>query len=445
MRVSAGKRGAASGHRRPQRRQLAVSSEVMEVTVTRIGAQGDGIADGDCGRLYIPLTVPGDRLRVRALSRQGDGFAAELIQVLDPGPGRSAPPCPHFGQCGGCSLQHLTAEAYRRWLLDRLAEPLARVGLADAAIVPLLQTQPRSRRRATFTALRPGAAAVAIVGFQVSRGHAIVDLSDCHVLLPAMMPLLPALRSLLAGILPPRQRIDVAVTVADTGLDVIVGWPASPDLALRETLASFAETADLARLSVLVGDGPVEPIVQRRRVGVRFGRTLVSLPAGGFLQASREGEAALVAAVCAAAEGRRSATDLFAGAGAFTFPLAEAGIRVHAVDADRAAIAALTAAAGGLPQVNAEVRDLFARPLRADELNCFEMVIFDPPRAGARAQAEQLAGSQVPVVVAVSCNPETFARDARILVDGGYRLDRVTPVDQFLWSAHLELVAVFRR
>lgn len=411
--------------------------------MTRIGAQGDGIAEGPAGRLYIPLTVAGDRLRARPTGRRGDGFAADMVELLEPGPDRTLPPCPHYGRCGGCSLQHLSDDAYARWKIERLTDALGRFGVQGYVLDALCPTPPGARRRATFAAYRPGTSESVIVGFQVAHSHAIVDLEECPVLQSDILELLPTLRSWLPRILLPRQRTEVAATATDSGLDVVLALPGSPDLVLRQTLAEFAAAANLARLCVSVANGSPEPVVQRRPVGVRFGAVMVPLPPGSFLQPSRPGEAALVAKVIEALGSVHSASDLFSGAGTFTFALAEAGLRVHAVDADSASVQAIRAA--GLPRVSCEVRDLFARPLRADELNRFDAVVFDPPRAGARAQAEQLALSAVPLAVAISCNPETFARDASILTQGGFRVVRITPIDQFLWSAHLEVAAVFRR
>lgn len=441
--MTAGRKRTPRAGKRPVHRTASAVAETYEVTVTRIGAQGDGIAEGPDGRLYIPLAAPGDRLRVRPTTPRGDGFAADMVELLAAGPTRATPPCRHFGLCGGCSLQHLTDDAYAALKLARLTEVLERARLDAGVVDPLVRTPPGVRRRATFAALRPAATSSVLVGFQVNRGHHIVDLAQCPVLHPQIFEVLPALRSWLAGLLAPRQRVEVAVTLAETGLDVVVGWPELPSLELRQAMAEFAAAADLARLSVRVEDDPAEPVVQRRAAEVRFGATSVALPPGGFLQASREGEAALVAAVVSALRGTRTAADLFAGAGTFTLPLADAGLRVHAVDADRTSLVALATA--GRPQVSSEARDLFVRPLRPDELARFEAVVFDPPRSGAFAQAEQMAASTVPLIVGVSCNPDTFARDARALIAGGYRLERVTPVDQFLWSAHLELAAVFRR
>ena len=424
--------------------------EVVEAMVTALGAQGDGIALVAGQRLYIPFTVPGDRVQARPAGPQGDGRAAELVEVLSPGPGRAVPPCRHFGRCGGCNVQHLADDVYAAWKLDRLRQALAQAGLAGAELAPLARTPPAARRRATFAAVRGTSddAAGVRLGFNVRRGHDIVDLTHCPVLDPRIVGLLPALRRLLAELLTARQCIGVQVSLLEGGLDVVLEGGDPPGLTGRERLAAFAAAADVARLSWRSGaDAPAEPVVQRRPVGAVFAGVFVAVPPGSFLQASPEGEAALVEAVLAAVGPRRTAADLFAGAGTFTFPLARRGLRVHAVDADAACLQAVAAAARTLPgdSVTTQRRNLFARPLLPEELRGFEVVVFDPPRAGARAQAEQLARSAVPVVVAVSCSPGSFARDARILIDGGYRLERITPVDQFLWSPHLELAAVFRR
>lgn len=425
---------------------------IVEATVSRIGAGGDGIAErADGRRLYVPFTVPGDRVRVRPVQRRGDGFAAERVEVVSPGPERAEPPCRHFERCGGCSLQHLTDDAYVRWKLERLRQPLARAGLNGYGMEPLTRTLPASRRRATFAAYRPASAkARPVLGFNVRNRHEIFDVAACPVMEPCIVALLPALRGLLADVLLPDERCRVAVSLLNGGLDVVLEQPREPDLTTRERLAAFAETEDLARLSWRTSDDvPPEPLVRRRVPMALFGRGRMPVPPGAFLQASAAGEAALTAAVLSTLEAAPVAparvADLFCGAGTFTLPLWDTGARVHAVDADAGSLGVLLNAARPHPGLTIERRDLFVRPLRPEELQRFDAVVFDPPRAGARAQAQQLAASAVPVVAAVSCNPDTFARDARILVAGGYRLERVVPVDQFLWSPHLELAATFRR
>ncbi|MFO1153180.1 MAG: class I SAM-dependent RNA methyltransferase [Rhodospirillales bacterium] len=438
----------------------------LEVTIERIGAGGDGIADGPHGRLYVPATVAGDRVRVRPLARRGEGQAAELLEVVVAGPGRATPACPHFGRCGGCSLQHLDDAAYEDWKLARVRTALARAGIAAAEMAPLARTAPGGRRRAVFVAERPPAGGPARLGFNVRRGHAVVDIEACPVLAPSLFALTPALRALMGELLPPGGRSTLSATALAAGVDLVVGLPAPPGVAVRERLARFAEETDLARLSWRHGEGArditPEPVVQRRPATVRFGGVPVEPPPGGFLQASEAGERALVAAVLAATQGASPGAspgagqpvglkagriaDLFCGAGTFSLPLAMGGgAQVDAIDGDAGALAALSRASRAVPQVRCERRDLFAQPLTATELQPYGAVVFDPPRSGAAAQANALAASRVPVVVAVSCNVETFARDARTLAAGGYRLIRITIVDQFLWNPHVEVCAVFQR
>ena len=422
--------------------------EAVEADIVRLGEGGDGIAETRRGRLYIPLTVPGDRVRAVPLRPRSKGFAAQLLEVLAAGPGRAQPPCPHFGICGGCALQHLADDAYAAWKTARLTTALARVGLGDCLITPLVRTPPGSRRRATFAAERPTAGAAVRLGFLVRAAHQVVDLAVCRVLDPAITALLVPLRRLLAEMLPAGSRASVSVTLLDGELDVLLhGW-APQSAAEQERLGRFAEEADLARLSWQAAAGaPVEPLAVRRPARAIFGGVPVAVPPAGFLQASAAGEAALLAAVRAGIGAATEVCDLFCGSGTFALPLALAGARVHGVDGDADALAALAAAGRSVPAVaprlSCERRDLLARPLAAAELARFAAVVLDPPRAGARAQAAA-PGSAVPTVVYVSCNPASFARDARLLADGGYRLEKVTPVDQFLWSPHVELAAVFR-
>jgi len=422
----------------------------LDVRIERLGDGGDGIAETACGRLYIPLSLPGERVRVRPLRPRGGGFVAQVVDVLAPGGARQPPPCPHFGVCGGCALQHLTDDAYAAWKTARLTAALGRVGLGgDDLVAPLLRIPAGTRRRATFTALRDRAAGVHL-GFQVRDGHTVVDLATCLVLDAAILPLLPELRRLFGAMLAPDGRASATVTLLDGGLDVLLTGAPPRSLQDHERLARFAEDADLARLSWRTDDGTAaEPLAVRRPARVLFGGIAVTVPPAGFLQPSLAGEAALLAAVHAGVGGARVVADLFCGCGTFALPLVQRAARLHAIDTDADAVAALSAAGRSVPagaaRLRCEPRDLFTRPLAASELSGFDAVVLDPPRAGARAQAAALAASAVPVVVYVSCNPATFARDARLLADGGYRLERITPVDQFLWSPHLELVAVFRK
>ncbi len=428
-----------------QARRRSGGRATIDLTIERIGGRGDGIGAFRGRPVYVPFTVPGDAVTVRLEGRRGDGTAATLVEITTAGPARREPACGHFGYCGGCALQHLDAAAYQGWKRERVAVALANQGLGAVPVAMPKLTPPGGRRRATWTARRTGAGVV--LGFHERRRHRIVDLAQCPVLRPDMVALLPALRSLLADILSPGEGAEIAVSALDGGLDVTVAAPRDPDLATREGLAAFADANDLARLSWRAGDGVAEPVAQRRPCTLAFGGVAVAVPPGTFLQASAEGEATLTSLVLAAVGGAKRIADLFAGLGTFSLPLA-ATASVHALDADAVALAALRAAAnaaGLAGRVTTARRNLFRDPVTARELAGFDAVVFDPPRAGAAAQAAELARSDVPVAVGVSCNPVSFARDAASLASGGYRLEGVTPVDQFLWSEHVELVGVFRR
>jgi 23S rRNA (uracil1939-C5)-methyltransferase len=418
----------------------------LEVEIEAVGARGDGIATlADGKRLYVPYTVPGDRARVRLGQPRPDGYAARVTALLAEGPGRAAPPCPHFGLCGGCALQHLAPERYAAWKLELLGAALQRQDVAAGAVRVLETTPPASRRRAEFTAIRRKDDL--LLGFNARLSHQVVDLAECPVLRPEIVALLPTLRALLAELLAPAESAEIVATLTDSGIDLLLVSGASIGLKRSERLAAFAEAQDLARLSRRhPRSRGTEALVERRPVRVRFGDASAAIPPGAFLQASAEGEAALRRAVIEAVGPARRVFDLFAGCGTFALPLGAGGRRVQAVEADRALAASLAAAAresGGRIAVAVEARDLERRPLQPEELAGAEAVVLDPPRAGARAQCEALARSAVPRLAMVSCNPASFARDARILLDGGYRLEWIQPVDQFLWSPHLELVGCF--
>ncbi|CAA7618358.1 Uncharacterized RNA methyltransferase R00878 [Magnetospirillum sp. LM-5] len=430
---------------RAKARGNAVTPRAVEVTIDELGARGDGIARLLGELVFVPLTVPGDRVIARVEGRRGDGLVAALVEVQAPGPDRADPPCPHFGRCGGCSLQHVGATSYGAWKRDLLVTHLARHGFADALVDPLIQVPAGTRRRATFAFHRSKSAT--ILGFNGRASHTVIDVDSCLLLDPALAALIAPLRRMLGEVVAAGEDGDVTILAADSGLDVLVEADARLDLFDRERLAAFADSHDLARLSWRrPGAGFVDPIARRRPAMVSFGPVQVEPAPGGFLQPTKEGENAIAAAVLAGIGPARQVADLFSGCGSFTFPLAAQGRTIHAVEGEEAPVRALEAAASraGL-KVTAEVRDLSRRPLHAQELKRFDAVLFDPPRAGAAAQAEMLAESGPDRVVAVSCNPATLARDLQTLAKGGYRLERVTPIDQFPWSAHLEAVAVLVR
>lgn len=410
------------------------------LTIARVGAQGDGIAETPAGPVFAPLTLPGET--VRGEVREG---RLEAVEIVAPSPERAAPVSPHYGDCGGCSLQHWAAAPYLEWKREQVRLALAREGV-EAEIDPTVATPPGSRRRLALHARR-GPDGRAVLGFKARRSWRLVEVTTCPVADLRLVAALPALARVAEPFLEhPRSAPTLHVTATLTGLDVDVTGVErrtgglSRDAQLR-AIAAAAE-ADLARLS-LAGD----TLVMARQPLVAFGPATVPLPAGGFLQASPPAEAAMVERAVAAVKGARKIADLFCGAGTFTFPLA-AVAPVLAADGAAPAIAALRAGIGptrGLKPIEAQARDLFRRPLAPYDLRGCDAVVLDPPRAGALEQTRQLPGTKATTVVYVSCNPVTFARDARVLIDAGFRLEQVTPVDQFLWSAHVELVGVFRR
>lgn len=420
-------------------------ARATEVVVARLGAGGDGIAALPDGRpVYIPGALPGERVCIAPGERRGEGVAATLLARLSDAPERAVPPCPHFGTCGGCTVQHLAETAYRRWKAGLLAEALRRAGFPDTTIDPLVPAAPATRRRAAF-ALRAGA-----VGFRARASHRLIDAPQCRVLDPALLALAERLRGLGRALACLRPEAEAQANLLDTGIDLVLRGPREPGLAERERLAAFAAEADLARLSWATGDTLAAPVIVRRAPRIAFAGVAVEPPPGAFLQATRAGEHAITAAVSAALAflpGDAAVADLHAGIGTLSFPLAQR-FRVRAVEGDAQAAGALTRAAhaaGLAPRVSADVRDLAARPLLPAELNGVDAVVLDPPRDGARAQCAALAEARVARIVHVSCNPATLARDARLLATGGWRPLRAIPIDQFLWSGHLECVVPFTR
>jgi len=377
--------------------------------VVRLAARGDGITES--GR-FVPGAVPGDMV--------------EGVVVIMAGAHHTKPPCRHFPECGGCQLQHVDDAAYADYLKDRIASALAAQGVAAPEIREPQLSPPRSRRRAGLKA------AGGSVGFSAQASHRIVDMRECHILRGELFALVAPLRRLLNG------RAEAAMMLADQGVDLLLEGVAAGTLEEAEAMTAFARENCLARLAFDDGFG-AQTVWEPEPVTVTLSGTPVALPHGAFLQATAEGEAALVAAVREAVGEAAIVADLFAGLGTFALAL-EA--KVYAAEGARDAALALKRAGRGL---TVDHRDLFRRPLDAAELNRFEAVVLDPPRAGAKEQAPLLAASSVPRIAYVSCNPATFARDARLLADGGYRLDWVRPVGQFRWSTHIELAAAFAK
>jgi len=407
----------------------------LEVEIDRLGAQGDGVAEGPNGPLFVPFALPGERVRVEVGE---DGRHGALLEVLKRSPDRREPVCPHFGTCGGCALQELEEDAYLAWKRAVVVQALRSHGL-DAEVEPVKPVPLGGRRRAAFALGRTPHGLV--LGYRRARSHDLIDIETCPILSPAIVTHLRKLKAVLGPLLGGKREARVSVTETDTGLDIVVAdvRPKEADLA---KLASEAARLGVARVTV---DG--ESLMPDVPPSVRFGASQVKLPPGAFLQASPDAEAVMTELVRYGVGRAKRIADLFAGLGTFTLSLA-GDAAVDAFEADEATLAALTEAARHTPRlkpVRALSRDLFRMPLGPAELAAYDAVVFDPPRAGAAAQAEQLAKSKVKRLVAVSCNPGTLARDLRLLVDGGYRLIRVVPVDQFLFSAHIEVVAHLER
>jgi 23S rRNA (uracil1939-C5)-methyltransferase len=407
--------------------------------IDKLGSEGVGVARVEGKPVLVPGTLPGERV-----AAQVEGDRGVVTRVIEASPDRIAPACRHFGSCGGCALQHLDWDAYLAFKYQQVVEALRRQGLGEVPVEPIAPSPPGSRRRATLEAKMAGG--TLLLGFHGRASHHIVDLGECPVLLPGLTGLFQPLRGLLRRLLSPGAGASVQLAAGPGGVEVGLTLPAAPDLDRLELLNAFAEAQDLARLWWRTAELPAVPAAQRRSLGFSFGAVPVEPPSGGFLQATAAGEAALTQAVVAALAGAERVADLYAGCGTFGLALGPRA-QLHAVEGDAPALAALAAAArrAGLGYVTTERRDLDARPLLPAELRRFDAVLFDPPRAGAKAQVDQLALSAVPRLVGVSCNPATFARDARILVDTGYRLEGVLPVDQFVWSPHVELVGRFSR
>lgn len=408
----------------------------MQLTVTRLGHHGDGVADGPDGPLFIPGALPGEVVEGEA---QGDRIPAP--KIVEPSPNRIRAACPHYRACGGCSLMHVRPDWLADWKAQVVRAALFAQGI-DAPVAETLTSPPQSRRRATFHGRRTKSGAIA--GFHGRASDTLVQVDQCLLVTPALRATLPALQALTLAGASRKAELDLTVTETPNGPDVAVqgGKPVDDDATLRTTLAGIAETHALARLT---WNG--ETLALRQPPEIAMGKARVPLPPGGFLQATVEGESALLSAVRAAMQGARRIVDLFAGAGTFALPLSEAA-EVHAVESDAAALKALDRGWRGTPglhRVTTETRDLFRRPLLPDELSRFDAAVMDPPRAGAESQAAEIARSRLTRLAYVSCNPATFARDLRILTAAGFRPEIVQPVDQFRWSPHVELVATLVR
>ena len=403
------------------------------ITIDHVGHRGDGVSI-DRPPAYVPFTLPGE-----VVEAESDDGRCSLVQIEQPSPDRIDPFCSYFTRCGGCAIQHWRPTPYQAWKRQIVIDTL-QLAKIDCPVDPIVDAHGAGRRRVTLHARYKDGNT--LVGFAEAASHAIVPINACPILDPALDGALNAAHAIAELLKPIAKPLDIQITAADNGLDIDVRGSGPISTALISELSALAAEHKLTRLT-----RHGELVLMRAPPVLTMGAARVPLPPGSFLQATTAGEDALATLVLQHCKGAKAIADLFCGIGPFALRLATKA-RVHALDSDAKAIASLQQAikdTKGLKPVKAEARDLFRRPLVAQELRDIDAVVFDPPRAGAQAQAERLAGSKVPLVVAVSCNVQTFARDAKILTDGGYTLQNVTPIDQFRHTLHIELVARFTR
>jgi len=417
----------------------------MDMIIARMGSGGDGVAETPDGALHIPGALPGERVQARAAGRG----KAVLEAVLDASAERVTPPCPHVADgCGGCALQHWDLGAQARWKRQRLAEALARAGFPDAPVAETVTTPTDSRRRADLALRRAPDGSIAI-GFHARGSTEVLDLRECHILDPALFALLAPLRVVLRRLSALSRDGSAVVNLLDSGPDILLRTDKALDATGRRLLAAFAQQMGIPRIAWAQGDKLHETAAQSGPVRLMLGEVEVAPPPGAFLQASRDGEAAIIAAVMAGLPAklpvRPRLLDLYAGIGTLSFPLAARG-RVTAVEGSTEAVAALDAAARkAVARVEAVRRDLARQPFLPAELKAFDLVVLDPPYAGAAEQVAQIARSTLRHVIYVSCNPVALARDAAVLRGAGFAIGSAIPVDQFRWSAHLESVVHLAR
>jgi 23S rRNA (uracil1939-C5)-methyltransferase len=414
-------------------------ADTERLVIDHVGHHGDGVAMSGGSKIYVPYTLGGETVDVAPVPGHHPD-RRRLITVEAASPARITPFCPHFGVCGGCAIQHWDAEPYHAWKRELVVTTLAQGGI-DCEVAPLVDAHGLGRRRITLHA-RMGTHDVLKVGFAAANSHDIVPIDRCPILDPHLDGAIEAAWAIAEPLISMGKPLDIQITATNSGLDVDVRGSGPLSTAMIGRLSRVAEQHRLARLT-----RHGELVLMRSPPLVSIGTTQVALPPGSFLQATVEGEERLAALASAHCKRGKYIADLFCGVGPFALRLA-AKSRIAAFDSDAGAVAALQKAAtstSGLKPVKAEARDLFRRPLMPQELRDYDTVVFDPPRQGAQAQATQLAASKIPVVVAISCNVTTFARDAKILIDGGYKIEGVTPVDQFRHTPHVELVAKFRR
>ncbi|MCC3861314.1 23S rRNA (uracil(1939)-C(5))-methyltransferase RlmD [Pseudemcibacter aquimaris] len=415
-----------------------------KVTINEIGGRGDGLAEVDGKTIYIPYTVPGDVIDAKIQGSKG-----KLRHIHQKSTERAEPICKHFGKCGGCLLQHINADYYKNWKEGLIRTALAHQGSKDADIAPIKVSPMGSRRRTTFQAIGRGNGNI-VFGYAEKGSHNLIDVFECPILAPELVALIGPIKKLISGILDKKEKMSVSLTLAENGIDMMLKGKGDPSLNLRMDLAEFAEKHDLARISwfdTKLKKGQYELLAERKKPYVTFEGNKVYFPSGSFLQATQQGQDALINAMLDGIGDASKVVDLFSGCGTFSIAAANSS-NVHAVENNEEMLTALKLSANqmtGIKKVTTELRDLFKRPLLPHELNEFDAAIIDPPRAGAKHQMEEIIKSDIQKLVMISCNPITFSRDVQSLIDAGFEMGAVTPVDQFLYAPHLEIVSVFTR
>lgn len=427
-----------------QKRKSNFKTKDITLTIDSIGAGGDGIGTFEGKQVYVPKTAPQDMITARIEKTTAEGHSARLLDIQTPSPQRIAPVCAHFSQCGGCELQHIELQAYRDWKISKVKTLLSRAQIrADKYEEPIFIAA-NSRRRTTLALLKTNENTLHF-GYHEPRSHNIISIKSCTILDPALDKLIQALRPFLLRLAPVKKTLSVTLQSAG-GLDLVLGgeWTQKGTFSLEqnEILAEMAHSLDIARISYREKDfSEPEILLSRTIIRKKFGSLEVSLPPATFLQASDEGEAALCRVVGEYAKGAQNVADLFSGCGTFAGLMLAQGANVHAIDSDKGAMESLSAIKH--PKLTTERRNLFKDALGMRELAAYDAVILDPPRAGAKEQYSILGDTMIPRIISVSCNPATFARDAKIMEDGGFRLKSLTIIDQFIWSSHVELVGLF--
>jgi 23S rRNA (uracil1939-C5)-methyltransferase len=426
---------------------MPAETRTATLNVTRLGAHGDGLASLDGKPVGVAFTLENETVEA-AITQEKYGLTAFPTRFISTSKHRVKPPCPHFGPdavdknpCGGCVIQHAEDAHYRAWKRGKVRHVLAKAGIAHDC-GQLFVTPPLSRRRAVFTAARRGKHIT--LGFNRRASHMLVDIHSCMVVRPAITALLPSLRAKLETILGDDQQVDVHVTEVNEVLSVMLSG-LHLTAAQEQALAAWAIERNIGMLYARSGDEAPRIILKQAQLKVRYGETDVLLPPASFMQASFESEQAMLDFIAPHMDGVKTYADLFCGSGVFALSFAEKATRITAADADEMALSALHYAARDMQKLATVKRNLFSDPFAAHELKDVDAVIIDPPRAGAEAQAKLLAQAKVKKIIYVSCNPVSFARDAQHLVAGGYKLVDLKLFDQFLWSAHIELIGVFTR